>query len=1048
MATILLSAAGAAIGSGFGGTVLGLSGAVIGRAVGATIGRSIDQRILGSGSEPVSTGRVERFQLTGAGEGTPIQQVWGRMRLAGQVIWATRFLESANRTQGGKGSPRPTSTTYSYSISLAIALCQGSVLRVGRIWADGIEIASNSLDLRFYPGNEDQLPDPKIEAVEGFGNAPSYRGTAYVVIEDLDLGRFGNRVPQFSFEVVRQAQGKAADQIQGLQAAVRAVAMIPGTGEYALATTPVHFSDGPGLNRSANIHSVEGVTDFLVSLNQLQEELPACGSVSLVVSWFGSDLRCAQCQIKPKVEQSIADGVGMPWFVSGQTRTTAPALATVDSKPVYGGTPADRSVIEAILALRAAGKEVMFYPFILMDQLSGNTLPDPYSSTVGQPPLPWRGRITVSTAPGRAGSPDRTASAATEVAAFLGTALPSHFIRSGSTVLYTGPVNWGLRRFILHYANLCVLAGGVDAFCISSELRGLTQIRSAGDAFPMVAGLRQLAEEVRAILGPTTKITYAADWSEYFGYHADNNVYFHLDPLWADPNISFVGIDNYMPISDWRDGENNADKGFGSIYNIDYLKANVAGGEGFDWFYASPEGEAAQLRTPIVDTAYGEHWVYRYKDLQGWWNSGHHDRLNGVRQTATSAWQPGMKPIRFTEYGCAAIDKGTNEPNKFLDAKSSESALPRASDGQRDDFIQMQYLRAMHEYWSDPSHNPMATLYSGRMLDLDRCHVWAWDARPFPEFPGNSAVWGDSENYVHGHWLNGRAASQPLAGVVAEICQDSGLTPPADTTRVYGIVRGFSVADTGTGRAALQPLSLAFGMDARESEGSLQFYMRSASAKETLDPALFALSADDNVALNLIRSAAAETSGRVRLAYVQAESDFTVTTAEATFPDETSPLVSQTDLALQLTAVEARSAVERWLAEARTGRDTARFSLPKSRLPIGAGDVVAIEGVVYRVDRVEHAEAQLIEAVRVSGGAYRKGQEVDGVPVRSTPATPLPVFPVFMDLPLLTGEEAPQSPHVAASASPWPGPVAVWSSSSDAGYKLNTVLELPATFGL
>ena len=36
MATILLSAAGSAIGAGFGGSVLGLSGAVIGRAVGAS----------------------------------------------------------------------------------------------------------------------------------------------------------------------------------------------------------------------------------------------------------------------------------------------------------------------------------------------------------------------------------------------------------------------------------------------------------------------------------------------------------------------------------------------------------------------------------------------------------------------------------------------------------------------------------------------------------------------------------------------------------------------------------------------------------------------------------------------------------------------------------------------------------------------------------------------------------------------------------------------------------------------------------------------------
>ena len=77
MATLLLSAAGAAIGSGFGGTILGLSGAVIGRAVGATIGRAIDQRVLGGGSEAVEVGRIERFRVMGASEGTAIAHVWG-----------------------------------------------------------------------------------------------------------------------------------------------------------------------------------------------------------------------------------------------------------------------------------------------------------------------------------------------------------------------------------------------------------------------------------------------------------------------------------------------------------------------------------------------------------------------------------------------------------------------------------------------------------------------------------------------------------------------------------------------------------------------------------------------------------------------------------------------------------------------------------------------------------------------------------------------------------------------------------------------------------
>ncbi len=1047
MATILLSAAGAALGSGFGGTVLGLSGAVIGRAVGATIGQTIDQRILGAGSEPIETGRVDRFQLTGASDGAPIQRVWGRMRVGGQVIWATRFQANATRSGGSKGAPRPATTTFSYTLSLAIALCQGEALRVGRVWADGNEIAASSLDLRFYPGSETQLPDAKIEAVEGAGNAPSYRGIAYVVIEDLDLSRFGNRVPQFTFEVLRRAQGTAAAGILDIPASVHGVALIPGTGEYALATTPVHFNDGPGVNQSANVHSVEGRTDFAVSLNQLTEELPGCGSVSLVVSWFGNDLRCAQCKVQPKVERADADGVGMPWNVSGLTRGAAIVLPTLDSRPVYGGTPTDQSVIEAIAAIRTAGKEVMFYPFILMDQLTGNGLADPWSIALNQPNLPWRGQITLSKAPGLAGTPDRTTAAAVEVAAFLGAAMSAHFSVVGGAVVYSGPLDWGFRRFILHYANLCALAGGVDAFCIGSELRGLTQIRSAADSFPMVQALVQLAGEVRAILGPSTKISYAADWSEYFGYHTDANVYFHLDPLWSDTNIDFVGIDNYMPISDWRDGSDHADAQWGSIYNVDYLKANVAGGEGYDWYYDSPEGEAAQLRLPITDGAYGEPWVYRYKDLAGWWGASHYGRINGVRTALATGWIPGSKPIRFTEFGCAALDKATNQPNKFIDPKSSESSLPRGSDGRRDDFIQMQYLRAIEEYWSDAQNNPMSSLYAGRMLDQNRCHVWAWDARPFPEFPGNTELWSDGGNYSKGHWLNGRAASVPLAGLAAEICGAAGLAAAADFAAVYGVVRGFVVEDSGTARAALQPLSLTYAMDVREREGVLQFYMRAGDAILPLDPARLAMTSDIDGSLETSRSAIADTTGRVRLTFIEAESDYVVRSAEAVFPDETSPILSQSEVPLQLTGAEARAVAERWLAEARVARDTARFALPRSQLSVGAGDIVSLNGRAYRIDRLESSDAQLVEAVRVDPGAYRAGSEIGTPASRTSPAAALPVFPIFLDLPLLSGDEAPQAPHLAISALPWPGPVAVWSSASNAGFSLNKQFDTPAIFG-
>ena len=63
----------------------GCRAAVIGRAVGATLGRVIDQRLLGRGSQAVETGRVDRFRLTGASEGAPVAPGRGaRCGLAGR----------------------------------------------------------------------------------------------------------------------------------------------------------------------------------------------------------------------------------------------------------------------------------------------------------------------------------------------------------------------------------------------------------------------------------------------------------------------------------------------------------------------------------------------------------------------------------------------------------------------------------------------------------------------------------------------------------------------------------------------------------------------------------------------------------------------------------------------------------------------------------------------------------------------------------------------------------------------------------------------------
>jgi hypothetical protein len=285
MATVLFSVAGAALGGSVGGSLAGLSTIAIGRAVGATLGKVIDQRLLGQGGQAIETGKVDRFRLTSAGEGDPIAQLYGRMRLGGHVIWASDFLETTTTSGGGKGSRgQPSTTEFSYSVSLAIALCEGEVTRVGRVWADGQEVAPDNLNMRVYSGSMDQLPDPTMEAIEGTGQVPAYRGTAYVVMEELSLAQFGNRVPQFSFEVLRPEQPDVAGWEHTPAFGIEGAALIPGTGEYALATTPVNFAEGTGVFRSANVSTPAGKPDFLAATQAMSEELPNLSAVSLVVS--------------------------------------------------------------------------------------------------------------------------------------------------------------------------------------------------------------------------------------------------------------------------------------------------------------------------------------------------------------------------------------------------------------------------------------------------------------------------------------------------------------------------------------------------------------------------------------------------------------------------------------------------------------------------------------------------------------------------------------------------------------------------------------------
>lgn len=655
----------------------------------------------------------------------------------------------------------------------------------------------------------------------------------------------------------------------------------------------------------------------------------------------------------------------------------------------------------AIADLKSRGIKVTLYPFVMMDIPSSNSLVDPHTLAIGQPAYPWRGRITCHPAPGVSGSPDCTSVAAAQVTAF---------------------VNAGYRAMVLHYAQLASQAGGVDAILIGSEMRGLTHVRSGEASFPFVDALRTLAGDVRAIVGASTKITYAADWSEYFGYQppdAPGDIIFHLDPLWADSNIHSVGIDNYMPLADWRDGKGHADSLVTkSIYDADYLADNIAGGEGFEWYYASEADRLSGTRTPISDGEHDEPWVWRYKDLANWWNQPHHNRIGGERSTIPTAWVPASKPIWLTELGCGAVDKGPNVPSAFGDPKSGEDKRPYFSSGLPDTLVQRQMLRACLSYWK---------ANGAAMLDFSRVYLWCWDARPFPAFPAFDHIWSDAGNYPTGHWLNGRLGAAAVDEIIGALAQEYGVTLSGIDV-VPPLVDGLTVDAVATMSDIVAMLTETSGLVLRDEPQGLSWVTPD-------DRTVLALNHDqlvreEGAVVSRRRGDPSEAIGRLSLSYAdrgrdyQAASVLALTTA--------GPRIAAEDSGLVLDPAAARAAAEAMIVRMTRGSEALDMRLPPSQLAIEIADIVAVEGEAggpFVVSEIRDGASRAINA-----RAYGDAVSAHIVPEPRRFGTTLPqvdVDPQFV-LAHLPGAEGGTEMAIGAFAAPWPGPIDIRDGTTGA----------------
>ncbi len=225
------------VGAVIGGIIGGPAGAFQGFAIGSAIGGAVDPP-----TGPDQTGpRLNDLTVQNSSYGAFIPIIYGSYRLSGNVIWSEDIRETKHEEEIGKGGGGATSTTFTYSCSFAVSICEGGdgdeTVAIRRIFADGrliydisnpyvepesddgggsvwVTVARRAVaasqegvftaqDFVFYGGTETQMPDPTMEASMGVGNVPAYRGQCYIVFTDLPLAKYGNRIPNLSFEIVK-----------------------------------------------------------------------------------------------------------------------------------------------------------------------------------------------------------------------------------------------------------------------------------------------------------------------------------------------------------------------------------------------------------------------------------------------------------------------------------------------------------------------------------------------------------------------------------------------------------------------------------------------------------------------------------------------------------------------------------------------------------------------------------------------------------------------------------------------------------------------------
>lgn len=222
---------GQIVGGVIGGVIGFFTGGPAGAFKGAALGLSIGGYVDPPPGPDLRGPTIEDKSFQSAAYGVTLPRLYGRIAVYGDVIYLEHNeYKSVSKSQnvGGKGGGGQKVTTTTYYATFAIALGQTYAgARPYRVWAGGKLIIGGELtgykkvgkklvktfDYRFYDGTQTE-PDPRMQAVWGIGNTPSYEGTCYLMFYDFDLTDYGNSLAGCPIKVEFFIPDPVAEEIE------------------------------------------------------------------------------------------------------------------------------------------------------------------------------------------------------------------------------------------------------------------------------------------------------------------------------------------------------------------------------------------------------------------------------------------------------------------------------------------------------------------------------------------------------------------------------------------------------------------------------------------------------------------------------------------------------------------------------------------------------------------------------------------------------------------------------------------------------------------